>query len=104
VLLLGAKEACSRRRQADCRAACHRGRRNAPGTLPYYPAPADFISPLLTCHSFLPRNPGNLNAAEFCNPRIDAQVTQALAVRARNPSTAVALWARIDHQIVNQAP
>ena len=69
-----------------------------------YPAPADFISPLLTCHSFLPGNPANLNAAEFCNPRIDAQVTQALALQARNPSTAVALWARIDHQIVNQAP
>ena len=68
-----------------------------------YPAPADFISPLLTCHSFLPGNPANLNAAEFCNPRIDAQVTQALALQARNPSTAAALWARIDHQIVDQA-
>jgi peptide/nickel transport system substrate-binding protein len=68
-----------------------------------YPAPSDFISPLLTCHSFLPGNPGNLNAAEFCNRRIDAQVTQALALQAHNPSTA-ALWALIDHQIVNQAP
>jgi peptide/nickel transport system substrate-binding protein len=69
-----------------------------------YPAPADFISPLLTCHSFLPGNPANMNAAEFCNPHIDAQVTQALALQARNPSAAAALWARIDHQIVNQAP
>ena len=69
-----------------------------------YPAPADFISPLLTCRSFLPHNPANLNAAEFCNPRIDAQVNQALALQARNPSAAAALWARIDHQIVNQAP
>ena len=69
-----------------------------------YPAPADFISPLLTCHSFLPHNPGNLNAAEFCNPRIDAQVGHALALPARNPSTAAALWARIDHELVNQAP
>jgi ABC-type transport system substrate-binding protein/DNA-binding SARP family transcriptional activator/streptogramin lyase len=69
-----------------------------------YPAPADFISPLLTCRSFLPASPGNLNAAEFCNPRIDAQVTQALALQARNPRAAATLWARIDHQIVNQAP
>jgi ABC-type transport system substrate-binding protein/DNA-binding SARP family transcriptional activator/streptogramin lyase len=69
-----------------------------------YPEPADFISPLLTCQSFLPANPANLNAAEFCNPRIDAQVTQALALEARNPSTAAALWARIDQQIINQAP
>jgi peptide/nickel transport system substrate-binding protein len=69
-----------------------------------YPAPSDFISPLLTCHSFIPGNPANLNAAEFCNRRIDAQVTHALAFQAHNPSTAAALWARIDHQIVNQAP
>jgi YVTN family beta-propeller protein len=69
-----------------------------------YPAPADFISPLLTCRSFLPGNPANLNAAEFCNPRIDVQVTEALALEARSPSTAAALWARIDHQIINQAP
>jgi len=69
-----------------------------------YPAPADFISPLLTCHSFLPGNPGNLNAAEFCNRRIDAQVAHALGLQAHNPSTTAAQWARIDHQIVNQAP
>jgi peptide/nickel transport system substrate-binding protein len=69
-----------------------------------HPAPSDFINPLLTCHSFLPNNPANLNAAEFCNRRIDAQVTQALALQAHNPSAATAMWARIDHQIVNQAP
>jgi len=69
-----------------------------------YPAPSDFISPLLTCHSFLPNNPANLNAAEFCNRRIDAQVAQAIAIQAHNPRTAAALWARTDHQIVNQAP
>ena len=69
-----------------------------------YPAPADFISPLLTCQSFLPGNPANLNAAEFCNQRIDAQVAQALTRQPRDPNAAAALWARIDHQIVNQAP
>jgi peptide/nickel transport system substrate-binding protein len=69
-----------------------------------YPTPSDFISPLLTCHSFRPDNPANLNAAEFCNRRIDAQVAQALALQAHNPSTAAVLWAHIDHQIVNQAP
>ena len=69
-----------------------------------YPAPSDFISPLLTCHSFLPGNPANLNAAEFCNHRIDAQVGQALALQVHNPSTAAALWAHIDHELVGQAP
>jgi ABC-type transport system substrate-binding protein len=42
--------------------------------------------------------------AEFCSRPIDAQVTQALVLQAHNPSAAAALWARIDHQIVNQAP
>jgi peptide/nickel transport system substrate-binding protein len=69
-----------------------------------YPAPSDFIRTLLTCQSFLPGNPGNINAAEFCNQRIDAQVTHALALQPRDPSAAWALWARIDHEIVGQAP
>jgi peptide/nickel transport system substrate-binding protein len=69
-----------------------------------YPAPSDFISPLLTCHSFIPGSAANLNAAEFCSRRIDAQVTQALAVQARSPGSADALWTRIDHQVVTQAP
>jgi YVTN family beta-propeller protein len=69
-----------------------------------YPAPSDFVRTLLSCHSFVPGNPGNLNAAEFCNQRIDAQVEQALALQPRAPDTARALWARIDHQIADQAP
>jgi YVTN family beta-propeller protein len=69
-----------------------------------YPAPSDFISPLLTCHSFIADNPANLNAAEFCNHRIDGQVKQALMLQPGNPNTAAGLWARIDHEIVDQAP
>jgi YVTN family beta-propeller protein len=69
-----------------------------------YPAPSDFIGPLLTCQSFIPDNPGNLNAAEFCNQQIDAQVEQALALQPRSPNTAGALWTRIDQEIADQAP
>jgi YVTN family beta-propeller protein len=69
-----------------------------------YPAPSDFIRTLLTCRSFVPGNPDNLNAAEFCNQRIDAQVDRALALQPRSPTTAGALWARIDSEIVDQAP
>ena len=48
-----------------------------------YPAPSDFIDPLFTCGSFVPDNRDNLNAAEFCDPRIDAQARQALALEQR---------------------
>ncbi len=70
-----------------------------------YPAPPDFIGPLLTCRSFLPDSPrGNLNAAEFCDRHIDAQVNRALAIQTRLPNAASSLWARIDHELVDQAP
>jgi peptide/nickel transport system substrate-binding protein len=69
-----------------------------------YPAPSDFIDPLFTCGSFLPGNPGNINDAEFCDPRIDAQARQALTLEAANPSAAAGRWAAIDHELVDQAP
>jgi ABC-type transport system substrate-binding protein/DNA-binding SARP family transcriptional activator/streptogramin lyase len=69
-----------------------------------YPAPSDFIRPLLTCQSFVPDSPGNLNAAEFCNQRIDVQAERALALQPGAPNTAEALWTRIDREIVGQAP
>ena len=69
-----------------------------------YPAPWDFFGPLLSCHSFLPGNPANLNDSEYCNTRIDAQVRQALAAQAQSPNVARLLWANIDRAITGQAP
>jgi YVTN family beta-propeller protein len=68
-----------------------------------YPSPWDFIGPVLTCPSFRPDNAGNLNAAEFCDPAIDAQASRALAAQARSPNAAAKLWTRIDHEITDQA-
>jgi ABC-type transport system substrate-binding protein/DNA-binding SARP family transcriptional activator len=69
-----------------------------------YPTPSNFIEPLLTCRSFVPRSPDNANAAEFCDRRIDAQVAQASALQARDPASARELWSRIDHELVDRAP
>jgi YVTN family beta-propeller protein len=69
-----------------------------------YPEPSDFINPLLSCSSFLPGNPNNLNTAEFCDPQIDAQAEQALALEAAAPVAAANRWAAIDHELVDQAP
>jgi peptide/nickel transport system substrate-binding protein len=69
-----------------------------------FPAPSDFIEPLFACRSFLPDNPANINDSEFCNRRIDAQMSHALALEARDPNAAGNLWARIDHELVDQAP
>jgi peptide/nickel transport system substrate-binding protein len=66
------------------------------GWLADYPAASNFINPLFTC--------GTHNDGEFCNHRIDAQVTQALSAEIRSPNAAAARWAAIDRNIVDQAP
>jgi peptide/nickel transport system substrate-binding protein len=68
------------------------------------PTPSNFIQPLLTCRSFVPRSQDNLNLAEFCNRRIDAQIAHAAALQAHDPGAAGELWSRIDHELVDRAP
>jgi ABC-type transport system substrate-binding protein/DNA-binding SARP family transcriptional activator len=70
-----------------------------------YPAPSDFIDLLLSCRSFVPDSPEmNTNAAEFCNPKIDAQAQQASELQALAPGAASEAWSRIDHEITDEAP
>jgi YVTN family beta-propeller protein len=69
-----------------------------------YPAPSDFIDPLLTCGSFLPASQNNINDAEFCDPRIDAQAERALTSGPGDPAAATPSWAAIDHELTDQAP
>jgi peptide/nickel transport system substrate-binding protein len=69
-----------------------------------YPAPSDFIDPLFTCGSFLPDNQNNLNEAEFCDPRIDAQAQRALTAQPGDPAAATTAWAAIDRELTDQAP
>ena len=69
-----------------------------------HPTPSNFIEPLLTCRSFVRRSQDNLNVAEFCNRRIDAQIAHAAALQARDPAAAAELWSRIDHELVDRAP
>jgi peptide/nickel transport system substrate-binding protein len=69
-----------------------------------YPGPADFITTLLSCRAFQPANPNNLNDAEFCSPKIDAEIQHASALEASDPGAASQAWSAIDRQITNQAP
>jgi peptide/nickel transport system substrate-binding protein len=69
-----------------------------------YPAPSNFIDPVLTCGFFRPANPDNVNTAEFCDRSIDAQTQRALADEVGDPATAAGQWAAIDHELVDQAP
>jgi peptide/nickel transport system substrate-binding protein len=69
-----------------------------------YAAPSDFISPLLTCRSFVPESWQNQNEAQFCNQQIDAQVQHAAQLQALQPGIASGRWSQLDHELTNQAP
>ncbi len=69
-----------------------------------YPAPSDFINPLLSCSAFVPHSTANLNEARFCDPTVQKLIDQALQTQTNEPASAPALWARTDHAIVDQAP
>lgn len=69
-----------------------------------YAAPSDFIDVLLSCRSFVPDSPANNNAAEFCDPQIDAQAQQASDLQALAPGAASEAWSRIDREITDEAP
>src|SRR5581483_7237034 len=69
-----------------------------------YPTAGNFLPPLLTCSSFIPRSRNNTNLAEFCNRRIDAEIARARSLEVADPGAAARLWEKADHDIVQQAP
>jgi YVTN family beta-propeller protein len=68
-----------------------------------YPAPSGFFDELLTCASLVP-GPGNSNASEFCDPRVDHEIEQARAAQGTSPGAARRLWERAERDTVDKAP
>ena len=66
-------------------------------------AASNFLEPIMTCASFVPKSTSNSNWFEYCNPAIDAKIKQAAALQTSDPVRADALWARIDRDLVDQA-
>ena len=63
-----------------------------------YPAASNFITNRFKCDaSYAP-------SAEFCDRDIDKMIKGAIQVQADDPAASGALWAKIDHAIVDQAP
>jgi YVTN family beta-propeller protein len=69
-----------------------------------YPSASGFFNAVLTCDSFLPKNPANSNDAQFCDPGIDRRIRDALTKQAADPDAARGLWERVDRETVDQAP
>jgi peptide/nickel transport system substrate-binding protein len=68
-----------------------------------YPAASDFINVLLGCTGFHPNSNASPNISEFCDPKIESQIQKALKLGITNQAAANALWARIDHELVDLA-
>lgn len=63
-----------------------------------YPAASNFIKDRFTCDAALTPSAG------FCDPRIDAMIERATRMQLDDPAEAGKLWAKIDREIVDQAP
>ena len=69
-----------------------------------FASPSNFFTSLLTCSSFLPGTTDNDNWAEFCNPKIDAEIARARSLQTSDPKAAAELWSKVDRDVVDQAP
>ena len=63
-----------------------------------YPAASNFITNRFTCDSSYHPSPG------FCDQRIDAMIERATQMQLDDPAKAGKLWAKIDREIVDEAP
>jgi peptide/nickel transport system substrate-binding protein len=66
-----------------------------------FPSASEFIQLKLSCSEFHPEREHNSNPG-FCDPAIDRQINRALALQVSRPTEANALWARIDHELVDR--
>jgi peptide/nickel transport system substrate-binding protein len=66
-------------------------------------AASNFLQPLFTCASYVPKSPTNLNLFEYCDPALDAKMKEAAALEASDPVRADELWAKVDRALVDRA-
>jgi peptide/nickel transport system substrate-binding protein len=70
-----------------------------------FATPGGFIAPTLTCGSYNKQDlSNNTNVSEFCDPSIDREVARAESLEPSAPQAATKLWAKIDSDLVNEAP
>lgn len=69
-----------------------------------YPAPSDFLKVLTSCAAFVPNSDASPNVGGFCDPAVDARMTEALRLANTDPDAANAVWAEVDRAVTDQAP
>jgi YVTN family beta-propeller protein len=71
---------------------------------PAYLSASQMIEVPFACRSFTPDSTGNANLSEFCDPRLDAQITDALTAESNNLPGAAGLWGQADRTVTDEAP
>ena len=69
-----------------------------------YPSASQVLQANFACQSFAPGSPGNANWSEFCDRRLDDQISSALAAESNNSPETSALWAQADRTATADAP
>ena len=69
-----------------------------------YPAASQYIQWSLSCKTFLPNSTDNPNLPEFCDPRLEHQINNALAAEEANSPAAADIWAQADKTVTDDAP
>ncbi len=69
-----------------------------------YPAASDFLGVMYDCGSFHPDSDSSINMSGFCDPTVQAQMDQALAMESVDAARAAALWTQVDRAITDLAP
>jgi len=69
-----------------------------------YPSASQVLQADYACQAFVPDSTGNPNWSEFCDHRLDAQISSAVAAESNNSPNTAALWARADRTATDQAP
>ena len=68
------------------------------------PSAAEVIQFNFACQSFTPNSQGNANVSEFCDPRLDNQISRALTAESNNAPGTATLWAQADRTLTNEGP
>jgi YVTN family beta-propeller protein len=70
-----------------------------------FPSSLGFFQQEFSCGAFVPANGQvNANSSEFCNHKIDAEIAHAATVQVEDPPAAVALWQKVERDVLAQAP
>jgi peptide/nickel transport system substrate-binding protein len=69
-----------------------------------FPEPSDFLDVMFSCNSIHPGSDASINMAGFCDPTIEAEMTQALTLDALDKPAAAVAWAKVDRDLTDAAP